>query len=307
MSDGQELDAKTRICAVYGDPVKHSASPAFQNAGMTALGLNWRYVAFNVQPGDLREAIEGARRMKFVGLNLTVPHKLLAFSMMDELDESAKTWKAVNTVRFEARDSAGQWKGLADLAPEECAQVRTVGYNTDADAIVRSIEEDLGVVAQGATVLILGAGGAGQTAALKLAASGAKRLYLVNRTTEKAEAVRTEIAARYPQTEAVVGYPERTSNVDLVLNATSLGLRAGDPLPFDLGKFSLSQAGAAYDMIYRPAETPFFVKARDTGCATANGIGMLLYQGAKALEIWSGKVAPIEPMKKALLKNIYGK
>lgn len=307
MSDRQEIDARTRICAVYGDPVKHSASPAFQNAGMAALGLNWRYLAFNVRPQDLKEAIEGARRMKFIGLNLTVPHKLLAYSMLNELDESAKTWQAVNTVRFEAPDSTGQWKGLAEFAPEEITDVRAVGYNTDADAIVRSIEEDLGVVAQGATILILGAGGAGQTAALKLAASGAKKLYLVNRTIEKAEAVQKEIATRYPDTETVVNYPDRASNVDLVLNATSLGLRAGDPLPFDSNKFSLSQAGAAYDMIYRPAETPFFTKARDTGCATANGLGMLLYQGAKALEIWSGKPAPIEPMKKALLNNIYGK
>ena len=97
----QPIDANTRYCAVFGHPVNHSASPAMQNAGIAALGLNWRYLAFDVDPNNLREAILGAKRMGFVGVNLTVPHKLLAVGMMDVLDETAKTWGAVNTIRFE--------------------------------------------------------------------------------------------------------------------------------------------------------------------------------------------------------------
>src|SRR6267154_6073806 len=92
-------DAATRYCAVFGHPIRHSASPAMQNAGLAALGLNWRYLAFEVRPEELREAIVGAKRMGFVGVNLTVPHKLLAVDMVDALDESAKLWHAVNTVR----------------------------------------------------------------------------------------------------------------------------------------------------------------------------------------------------------------
>src|SRR5512137_2000624 len=101
------ISASTRYCAVYGHPIKHSSSPAMQNAGIAALGLNWRYLAFEVHPNDLRAAIAGAKAMKFIGLNLTVPHKVLAMDMVDELDESAKTWGAVNTIRFEARDATG--------------------------------------------------------------------------------------------------------------------------------------------------------------------------------------------------------
>jgi len=108
----QPIDASTRYCAVFGHPIKHSASPAMQNAGLVALGLNWRYIAFDVRPEELREALAGAKRMGFVGVNLTVPHKLLAVDMVDVLEESAKKWGAVNTVSFEGRDKSGTWLPL---------------------------------------------------------------------------------------------------------------------------------------------------------------------------------------------------
>src|SRR6266576_5080833 len=97
----REIDASTRYCAVYGHPIKHSASPAMQNAGIAALGLDWRYLAFDVHPDHLAQAIAGAKAMNFIGLNLTVPHKLLALGMVDQLNESARIWGAVNTIRFE--------------------------------------------------------------------------------------------------------------------------------------------------------------------------------------------------------------
>jgi shikimate dehydrogenase len=284
----QSIDATTRYCAVFGHPIKHSASPAMQNAGIAALGLNWRYLAFEVDPTNLREAIAGAKQMGFVGVNLTVPHKLLAMDMVDALDSSAKTWGAVNTIRFESSDE----KTIA------------YGFNTDADAITRSLREDLGVELHGAKVLLLGAGGAGRTAALKLAAEGVGELHLVNRTESKAAAVAKEISERYSAVKVVVGYPK--AEVDLLLNTTSLGLKTEDALPLDEAKFSLRQARAVYDMIYRPAETPLLKVAKAAGCRTANGLGMLLYQGAKALEIWSGKSAPVEIMRRALVENVYG-
>ncbi len=112
----QPLSASTRYCAVFGHPIRHSASPALQNAGLAALGLDWRYLAFEVHPDNLREAIRGAQVMKFIGVNLTVPHKLLAMDMVDLLDESAQTWGAVNTIRFEARAKDGIWRPLRYFA-----------------------------------------------------------------------------------------------------------------------------------------------------------------------------------------------
>jgi len=254
------------------------------NAAFAALGLNWRYLAFEVDPENLRAAIEGARAMGFAGINLTVPHKLLAVDMVDSLDASAKKWGAVNTVRF---------------GPDG-----TAGFNTDAGAIVTALREDLNLELRGSRILLLGAGGAGRTAALKLASENVAELFLVNRTVRKAEEVAAEIRIQSPAVNIVVGYPK--SDVDLILNATSLGLQADDPSPLDERQFLLKKTRMVYDMIYRPAETNLLAAAKAAGCGTANGISMLLYQGAKAFEIWTGQRAPLAVMRRALEQNIYG-
>jgi shikimate dehydrogenase len=274
------------------------------NAALKVLGLDWRYLAFEVPPQQLRDAIAGARSMKFIGLNLTVPHKILAIDLVDVLDATSRTWGAVNTIRFEARDASGDWRPLGTLEGPIPDEIRSVGFNTDADAITRSLREDLHLEPRGASVLVLGAGGAGRTAALRLAAEGVARLHLVNRTADKAHAVAMEIRGRHPGVDVVLGYPP--GSVDLVLNATSLGLKAADELPLDTGAFSLRRAGATYDMIYRPAQTPLLRLAGESGCRCANGLGMLLYQGARALELWTGRTAPLAVMRQALETNIYG-
>ena len=276
-----------------------------QNAGIAALGLNWRYLAFDVQPEQLRNALEGARAMQFVGVNLTVPHKLLAFDMVDVLDESAKTWHAVNTVRFEGRVKGGAWKPLHELGDAASEKVRTHGFNTDADAISRSVREELGIELGGSRVLLLGVGGAGQVAALKLASENVRELFLVNRTHSKSASVAAEIRRRHPEVKVHLEYPR--GEVDLAMNATSLGLSPDDPLPVDEKQFTLRQARAVYDMVYRPAESALLQAAKAAGCRVANGLGMLLYQGAKALEIWSGKPVPVEVMRQSLEKNVYGR
>lgn len=258
------------------------------NAAFRALSLNWCYGAFEVDPKHLRAAIEGARALNIAGFNLTVPHKLLAFEMMDTLDESAKMYGAVNTVKFEKVNG----------------KTRVTGFNTDADAIAVALREDLGVKLRGAKVLLLGAGGAGRTAALKLASERVAELYLVNRTSSKAEEITGEIKERYPSVTVSTDYPP--GKMDLVLNATSLGLKPSDASPLDEKQFELSRARAVYDMIYRPAQTRLLASAKRAGCKTANGLGMLLHQGAKAFKIWTGKTAPIKIMRAALEKNIYG-
>lgn len=254
------------------------------NAAFAELGLNWRYLAFEVDPKNLRAAIEGARAMNFAGLNLTVPHKLLALDMVDELDVSAKTWGAVNTIKFE--------------------NGRAFGFNTDADGLVVSLREDLGVSLNGKKVLLLGAGGAGRTAALKLAAEQVAELFLVNRTASKAEEVATEIKRQFHNVRVTVGYPQ--GEMDLLLNATSLGLKPEDGSPLDETCFSLKQTHAVYDMIYKPAETKLLAAAKAAGCKTANGIGMLVGQGAKAFEIWTGQTAPLAVMRRAVEGSVYG-
>ncbi|MDE3068360.1 MAG: shikimate dehydrogenase [Verrucomicrobiota bacterium] len=283
------MNAATRCCAVFGSPIAHSASPAMHNAAFAALGLNWRYLAFEVTPRDLRAALEGARAMRFAGLNLTVPHKLAALEWVDTLDGSAKTCGAVNTIHLETTRGG---------------KIRAVGFNTDADALMAALREELGFEPRGAKVLLLGAGGAGQAAALKFAAENVGALCLANRTQARAKAVADEIKQRFPAVHLMVGWPE--SAVDLAVNATSLGLKADDPSPLDERQFSLRRAGAVFDMIYRPPQTALLRAARAAGCRAANGLGMLLHQGAKAFEIWTGRPAPLEVMRHALEKSIYG-
>ena len=224
--------------------------------------------------------------------------------MVDALDDSAKMWGAVNTVRFEGRDKSGAWFPLQHFDDTPPEKIRSVGFNTDAEAIARSLREDLGLELRGARVLVIGIGGAGRVAALKLAADNVGELFLVNRTPSKAGSVAAEIRRRNLNVRVQLGYPR--GEVDLAINATSLGLAPADPSPVDGRQFSLRQAIAVYDMIYRPAETPFLRAAKAGGSRVANGLGMLLYQGAKALEIWSGKPAPVDVMRRALEKNIYG-
>jgi shikimate dehydrogenase len=166
------------------------------------------------------------------------------------------------------------------------------------------LREDLDVKLRGARVLLLGAGGAGRTAALRLASEKVAELFLINRTRSRAEKIAREIKKRFPSVNVSTSYPK--TKIDLVLNATSLGLKPGDVSPLNEKQFSLRQARAVYDMIYRPAETRLLAAAKRAGCRTANGLGMLLHQGARAFKIWTGKTAPLGVMRRALEKNVYG-
>ncbi|MGZ4988034.1 MAG: shikimate dehydrogenase [Limisphaerales bacterium] len=298
------INARTRYCAVLGHPVRHSASPAMQNAGIAALAKDWRYLAFDVDPNELRQAIDGAKAMKFIGLNLTVPHKLLAVEMVDVIDPRAKKWGAVNTVVFETRKS-GKWAPVGTLDASDVGEVRSHGYNTDADAIVQSIQEDFGWKnIRGAAVLLLGAGGAARSCALRLAEEKVGTMYLINRTKEKAQQIGAEIKKENAKVSLRYEYP--VGPIDLVINATSLGLKKEDALPIDLDWLKARKPKRVYDMIYRPAETQLLREARKIGCKTANGLGMLLYQGARALELWSGEKAPIKIMRDALVREVHG-
>lgn len=301
----QSINASTRLCAVLGQPVRHSASPAMHNAALKALKLDWRYLAFEVLHRDLRAAIAGAKAMRFVGLNLTVPHKISAVEMVDVVHEKARLLNAVNTIVFETPGPKGDWIPLGQAADGLITEIRSHGYNTDAEGLARSLKEDFQWPdLRGASVLLLGAGGAARAAALQLAEEGVASLFLVNRTESKAEELVSIAKARFPAANIIHGWPEEP--VDLIINATLLGLKPDDPQPVVDDWLKSWQPPRVYDMVYRPAETALLRAAKKAGSQTANGLGMLLYQGAAALELWSGLPAPVEIMRAALRKHIYG-
>ncbi len=298
------INASTRVCGVFGWPIRHSASPAMHNAAFGGYGMNWKYLAFEVRPEKLREALLGARSMGLMGVNLTLPHKLLAMEMMDVLDGTALEWGAVNTVRFEGRAPDGSWHPLAGFDQKHPLELRSQGFNTDAAGLEMGLREDLQLDMAGLKVIVLGAGGAGRMAALKCASAGAQRVHVINRTAARAAEVAVETARRFPSATIKMDYP--SDSVDLLINATSLGLNPGDELPFDSSVFSLSRVGAVYDMIYKPAETRLIAAAKKAGCRTANGTSMLAGQGALAFELWTGKPGPLIQMKRAAEQMIYG-
>ncbi len=196
-----------------------------QNAGMAALGVNWRYLAFDVRPEELRAALAGAQAMQFVGLNLTVPHKLLAVDMVDMLDESARTWRAVNTIRFEGRDKTGTWPPLHQS--ETCPKIRTQGSTPTR---TRSRARCARIWDRGTARRTRAGGGSGAGGATAEAGLGdVGELFLVNRTQSKATTVAGGIRPTItPNVRAQLGYPR--GEVDLAVNARSPGLAASDPV-----------------------------------------------------------------------------
>ena len=252
---------------------------------------NWKYHRFDVPPEALGEALRLLALRGFRGVNLTVPHKVLAVGLVGGLDDGAREAGAVNTLLSDG----ASWRG----------------FNTDGYGLVASVREDLGVDLQGTGVVILGAGGAARGAAVACLRAGCSALWVVNRSRERLDALLAHIApvaGRVPVSglgagEPAAGLPGET----LLINATSAGLRPEDPPPADLLLFP--GVGAVYDMIYNPPATPLLRQAAALGLPCANGLGMLAHQGAKALEIWTGAGAKAAAavMRKAAAKALgYG-
>ena len=282
------IDGSTTIVGVFGAPVTHTASPAMHNAAFEALEMNWVYLAFCVDPQHLRTALQGAREMGLGGLNLTVPHKILALDCVDEIDPEARKIGAVNTIVIE-RD-------------------KTRGFNTDGSGFLKAVKEDFNLSIKGKRVLVLGAGGAGRGIAVKCALDGAAKVIVANRTLAKIEPIAREIAGTRSEFQSVAlstdAIRKVIQDVDLVVNATSVGLKEGDSLGLGAELFSPKQH--VYDTIYRPAETQLLQIAESAGAKVANGLSMLLHQGAKAFEIWTKRKAPLAVMRRALRAAIYG-
>ena len=262
--------------AVLGHPIKHSISPAMHNAALAELARSeprfgdWRYFRFEIAPADLPSALELLHARKFRGVNLTVPHKVIAFDRVAEVDTAARPVGAVNTLLWTERG----WRG----------------HNTDGYGLAAAVREALGLDLAGADILLLGAGGAARGAAVECLQRRCRSLWIANRTRENLDALLTTIA---PLADGIPvrGFPPGELPRDLpagllVINATSAGLRETDPLPVDLA--ALPRPAAVFDMIYNPPQTALLRAAAALRVPTANGLGMLVHQGAKALEIWTG-------------------
>lgn len=276
--------------AVLGDPVAHSASPPMHNAALSACGLSGSYGRLHILSEELSEAVSLLGPAGFVGVNLTIPHKVAVLPMVDVLDPSAQLLGAVNTIAI--RDQ------------------KLFGFNTDGPGLVRAIAADFGVRLGDLRVLILGAGGgAGRAIALQCALEGCPRIVLVNRTLEKVEALAGEVRGVHPpgQLESEVfalgssdvSLGEHVAVTDLILQCSSLGMQANDPSPLSV-EF-LQRSHLVYDTIYSN-RSHLITAAAVVGARTANGLSLLLHQGALAFEIWFGRPAPVEIMRAALLE-----
>jgi shikimate dehydrogenase len=280
--------------AVLGHPIKHSISPAMHNAALAELAnmdarlASWRYFRFDVPPDDLPGALTLFREKGFRGLNLTVPHKVLAFSHIAETDPAAEPVGAVNTLSL----TPNGWRG----------------YNTDGYGLATAIKETLSRELTDTPVILLGAGGAARGAAVECLQRKCGSLWIANRTRLNLDALLIDLPPVAGSTP-IHGFDPQNPPAELpagaiVINATSAGLRDTDALPIDLAK--LPKPSGVYDMIYNPPETKLLAQARSLGLPAANGLSMLIHQGARALEIWTGAAVPVEAMREAAttaLKN----
>lgn len=271
------IGGKTKIIALIGYPVEQSLSPAMHNAAFERLGLDYCYVAFPVRPEYLGEAVMAVRALGMAGINVTVPHKENVIPFLDEIDGEAADIGAVNTIV----NINGHLKG----------------YNTDGRGFMRGLSEE-GISPEGKKILIIGAGGASKAVSYYLS-KDAERLYIFDIDGAKAGALAkylSDLGRRAGRAES----PDIAADMDIVINATLLGLKAGDPLPCDVSK--LGSSHIVGDLIYK--ETPLLREASKRGCKTFNGLGMLLWQGVSAFELWTGKTPPHELMREALLKGV---
>ncbi len=288
MARRQVLDTDTNLYAVWGHPIQHSLSPVMHNAAFQSLKLNAAYVAMDVAPTDLTQAIRGAAALGLSGINLTVPHKESALRHIDRVDAEARAIGAVNTLKRVGRS----WSGT----------------NTDGRGFLRAVYEHVSWRPRGQRVLILGAGGAARSIAVAVARGGARWVGIANRTARRGQQLVRRLRTLGPAAD-VQGLSLRPEVIrpaldecDLLVNATSVGLRRSDR--------SLIHARwmapplIVCDVVYNPPDTKLIAAAKRQQLRTINGLGMLLHQGALALEWWTGREAPISVMRRALTQAL---
>lgn len=277
IQDLEQRDFPGTPLAVVGQPIAHSVSPAMHNAAIAALGekhsrfKDWAYYRFEISPEDLPRALPLFHKKNFLGLNLTVPHKVIALDCIHGISADGERMGAVNTLVWD--------------------ELGYDGFNTDGYGLQRGLEQDLGLSLKGSHVLLVGAGGAARAAAVQCLMEGCERLYVGNRSTARLDELLSVLeglpggVAKRARSFELPFPPADLPDAGVVVNATSLGLKPDDPAPIEMAK--LPPAWKVYDMIYNPPATGLLRQAASAGRAVANGLSMLAHQGARALELWS--------------------
>lgn len=276
----QKVDSKTKYIGLLGYPLGHSISPVMQNAAFESKNINNLYIPVEVRKEDLADVVKAMSKMNFAGFNVTIPYKIEVMNYLDEIDDLAKSIGAVNTVVIKD----GKLKG----------------YNTDGIGFLRSLEGELSLSVTGKNIFILGSGGAARAISMTLAMNKANRLYICNRTFERAEGLVRDINSKYGN--VAISIPmlrqkmeEAITDAEILINATSVGTYPNiDEIPID--KELLNGNFAVCDVVYNPKKTKLLQEAEKLGCKTMSGLGMLVHQGAEAFEIWTGAKAPVETM-----------
>jgi shikimate dehydrogenase len=273
------ITGNTRSAGVIGLPIRHSLSPAIFNAAFAASGLDWAYLAFEVPEGAAGLAMAGVRALGLEGVSVTMPHKAAVLDALDGLSEDAAALGAVNCV---VRRGA-----------------ELVGHNTDGPGLLDALRLDEGIEPEGRRFAVVGAGGAARAVVRSLGAAGAAAVVVINRSAGSAER-----AALLAGPAGRVGLPSEVGDVDVVINATPLGMgvvvsTAGEQEPLPLDPDLLGAGQVVVDLVYHPAVTPLGEAARERGVRTTNGLGMLIHQAAHAFRLWTNEEPPLEAMSAA--------
>ena len=255
--------------AVIGDPVKHSKSPAMHQASLDAQGFDFRYIRVHVESGSVKKALCKMEALGFIGVNVTVPHKFEVMAACDDLTEAAEQLGAVNTVHFTEQG----W----------------LGHNTDGPGLAKALQEELNKTFSDSSTLILGAGGgAGRAVAIQASLDKCPSLTLANRTVGKLDSLAETILSIHPECNlklvSLATKDLHQLEAELIINATSLGMKVDDPIPFPEDAIRSNQV--FYDAVYNPPITKLLQAAKDKNCKTANGQSMLIHQGALSYEMW---------------------
>ena len=275
--------------ALFGYPLSHSISPAFQQAALDSLSIEASYTARPTPPEGLASEVDRLRADDHLGANVTIPHKELIRQYLDGLDPWAETVGAVNTIV--KKDG------------------RLVGHNTDGYGFLRSLEERGGFSPEGKSVLLLGAGGAARAAVFALAERGAGTVLIANRTAERGSALAQDVRGRSLEVDSIplAEAREAARRVDLIVNATSMGMEPGPNAGLSpLESRDINPQAVVYDMVYTPQQTPLMKAARQAGAKVLGGLWMLVYQGAAAFEMWTSREAPVDLMYEAGLRALGG-
>lgn len=284
--------APARVVGIIGDPVAHSLSPRMHTAAFKASGIDWHYVPFRVPSVYLKDAVRGIRALGLAGVNVTIPHKETVIAFLDGVEAAARGIGAVNTLRVEDGE--------------------LIGYNTDAAGLLDALTRDGGTALAGARCLILGAGGAGRSAAFALAGAGVKSIVVLNRTPGRAQEVAARVAEAVPACAIAAGpldsatVARAAEDADIVIQATSATLSAamggggGRAAWLQALEPMLRPGMSVLDMVYTPRRTELLAAAAEAGATAVDGLSMLVYQGARTFELWTGLPAPVAVMRRAL-------